>query len=47
MTSHFTVSYTHTHYTHTTFTHSLQAHPVNWGQLRANVCLPYRRGGAN
>ena len=22
-------------------------HPVNWGQLRANVCLPYRRGGAN
>ena len=24
-----------------------KAHPINWGQLRANVCLPYRRGGGN
>ena len=24
-----------------------KAHKMGWGQLRANVCLPYRRGGAN
>ena len=22
-----------------------KAHQMSWGQLRANVCLPYRRGG--